>query len=278
MIPQAHITAWRAFAPWVDDAQVEQDLVLSRALIELFADDFLSDNLALRGGTSLHKLVIQRPFRYSEDIDLVQMTPGPIGPVLDAIRAKLDGWLGKPRRSRGPDSVSLVYRFVSEIPPIRPLRLKVEINTREHFRILGRAVHRFDITNPWFTDESQVETFELDELLATKLRALYQRRKGRDLFDLWLCIQQEKIDPDRIVGCFIGYMDFEGRPPSRAQFEQNLRDKEADDAFLSDIRPLLRPGIDYDPARAIGVVRETLVRRLPGKPSSPRCDRPDQDD
>ena len=137
MIPRANITAWRADAPWADDAQVEQDLVLSRAVVELFASSDLVGKIALRGGTSLHKLFLTPPYRYSEDIDLVQVVPGPIGPVIDAIRASLDSWLGEPRRKRGPNSVALSYRFESEVPPVPPLRLKIEINTREHFALLG---------------------------------------------------------------------------------------------------------------------------------------------
>lgn len=80
MIPQANITAWRAHAPWADDAQVEQDLVLTRALIAIFSDQKLAASVALRGGTALQKLFIQHPCRYSEDIDLVQMDPGPSAP------------------------------------------------------------------------------------------------------------------------------------------------------------------------------------------------------
>ena len=60
MIPQAHITAWRATAPWCDDAQVEQDLVLSRAAVEIFSEPELAGLLALRGGTALNKLFIHR--------------------------------------------------------------------------------------------------------------------------------------------------------------------------------------------------------------------------
>jgi predicted nucleotidyltransferase component of viral defense system len=140
VIPQANITAWRANAPWSDDAQVEQDLVLTRALIQLFSEPRLTGKIGLRGGTALHKLFIQPACRYSEDIDLVQTEAGPIGVVLDAIRANLDLWLGKPTRSRAEDSVTLTYRFESEIPPVRPLRLKIEINTREHFTVLGGTV------------------------------------------------------------------------------------------------------------------------------------------
>lgn len=266
MIPQANITAWRASAPWADDAQVEQDLVLSRAAVELFAEDSLTDRIALRGGTSLHKLFLHPPHRYSEDIDLVQIKAGPIGSVIDAVRGNLDPWLGRPKRERGPGTVTLKYRFVSEIQPVRPMRLKIEINTREHFALLGLTRLDFAVTNPWFTGECEIATFQSDELLATKLRALYQRRKGRDLFDLWLCLEQGLIDPQRLVDCFLEYMAREGHTPTRAQFEQNLLEKESDTGFLSDIRPLLRPGLHYDALVALAVVRKSLIERLPGAP------------
>ena len=169
MIPQANITSWRTTAPWLDDAQVEQDLVLSRALIELFAEPALAGKIALRGGTALHKLFFDPAYRYSEDIDLVQVEPGPIGPIIDAIRARLDPWLGKPTRAASGGNVTLNYRFESEIPPVRPLRLKIEINTREHFTLFGYQRRQFDAQNPWFTGQSEIVTFELDELLGTKL-------------------------------------------------------------------------------------------------------------
>jgi predicted nucleotidyltransferase component of viral defense system len=279
LIPQANITAWRASAPWADDAQVEQDLVLSRAAVELFADDSLTGRIALRGGTSLHKLFLHPPHRYSEDIDLVQIEAGPIGSVIDAVRGKLDPWLGKPIRERGPGTVTLKYRFESEIPPVRPMRLKIEINTREHFVLLGLNQLEFAVTNPWFTGECQIATFQIDELLATKLRALYQRRKGRDLFDLWLCLERGLLDPERLVGCFLEYMVREGHTLTRAQFEQNLHEKESDKAFLSDIRPLLRPGLHYDASVALSVVRKSLIERLPGDPwRGPALERPPKTD
>ena len=178
MIPQAHITAWRATAPWADDAQVEQDLVLSRATVEIFTNSELRGSLALRGGTALNKLFVHPPSRYSEDIDLVQAEPGAIGDVLDALRRRLDPWLGRPKRSSSEANVTLVYRFESEVPPIRPLRLKIEINTREHFTVLDYKHPPLAVANPWFTGETNVTTYRLDELMGMKLRALYQRRKG----------------------------------------------------------------------------------------------------
>src|SRR5688572_3781146 len=101
-----------------------------RATIELFSAPGLVEKVAMRGGTALHKMFLSPALRYSEDIDLVQVEASPIGGTIDAIRASLDPWLGRPTRNRSEGSVSLIYRFHSEIPPVRPLRLKIEINTR----------------------------------------------------------------------------------------------------------------------------------------------------
>jgi hypothetical protein len=120
--------------------------------------------------------------------------------------------------------------------------------------------------NPWFTGQGEVTTFELDELLGTKLRALYQRRKGRDLFDLWLSIDHRLVDPQRVVDCFGEYMQREQHPVSRAEFEQNLHGKQTDPAFMDDIRPLLRTEVQYDPVIALARVQEALISILPGDP------------
>lgn len=101
MIPADFITEWRAHVRWSADEQVEQDLVLCRALVEIFDDAELAVSVSLRGGTALHKLYFAPARRYSEDIDIVQMQPGPIGTTIDRLRAKLDHWLGVPRWERG---------------------------------------------------------------------------------------------------------------------------------------------------------------------------------
>lgn len=96
MIPRDYITEWRTEAPWVQDFQVEQDLIISKALVDIFSDPLLNQSLAFRGGTALYKLFLKPPLRYSEDIDLVQIDAGPAGELMDALRAVLNPWLGKP--------------------------------------------------------------------------------------------------------------------------------------------------------------------------------------
>lgn len=266
MIPRANITEWRSTAPWSLDAWVEQDLVISRALVELFGVEAIAARLAFRGGTALHKLHLAPGARYSEDIDLVQLHAEPIGETLDLVRGALDPWLGEPRRKLKEGRVNLIYRFASEEDPLQTLRLKVEINSREHFSEMGLRRLPYRVENRWFTGEASVTTFELAELLGTKFRALYQRKKGRDLFDLWLALERGGFEPASVLSCFARYMEEGGHSASRAQVEANLHAKAASREFRGDITPLLRPGIDWDFDVALDVVRTRLVCGLPGEP------------
>lgn len=264
MIPRDFITEWRDAAPWVEDGQVEQDLVISRALVQIFAHAGLRDKLAFRGGTALYKLYIHPPARYSEDIDLVQLHPEPIGETLTSLRSVLDHWLGEPQRKQNEGRVTLNYRFRSEQGA--PLRLKIEINTREHVSVMGLATIPFAVESRWHTGKAPVTTYHLDELLGTKMRALYQRKKGRDLFDLATAISRSSPKPQIIVETFLEYMSRTGSSISRALFERNLAEKMKAGNFHSDIRPLLAHGTEWDADTAARIVFERLLVLLPGDP------------
>ena len=264
MIPRAHITAWRARAPWSTDAQVEQDLALCRALVDLFSDDLLARELAFRGGTALHKLHLDPAGRYSEDIDLVQVNTGPIGPVMKALRARLEPWLGTPQWKQGQGRMTFTFRFESETKPVTSLKLKVETNTREHLCVLGFQRTSFAVENPWFSGTAKLLTYAPEELLGTKLRALYQRKKGRDLFDLSEALMRiEGLVPAKVVECFARYMDHEGRRVTRAEFQDNLAEKITDEAFLSDVPALLALGVSFDAIAAAERVRRAFLSLLP---------------
>ena len=266
MIPWGQIDEWRQQAPWSQDLQVEQDLILSRALVEVFEQPAVARSLALRGGTALFKLQIRPALRYSEDIDLVQLTAEPIGPTLDAIRHALDPWLGEPRRKFSEGRVTLVYRMMSEGPPPLPLRLKIEINSREHFSVFGVERFPFAVRSRWFDGEADVVSYLPEELLGTKLRALYQRKKGRDLFDLAVGIERLEVDLEQIIRVFSRYMEHGGTRVSRAEFELNLHGKLMDPTFIGDLQPLIAPGFDWSFETGAAVVRENLLVLLRGEP------------
>jgi len=143
------------------------------------------------------------------------------------------------------------------------MRLKVEINTREHFNVLGLIQHVFSVDNQWFSGNCKVTTYHLEELLGTKLRALYQRRKGRDLFDLWKALSTQNLNTENIIRCYREYMDFVvDNPPTQKEFLQNMELKMQEEEFLGDTAMLLRPEDKYPVIEAWELVRNHLVMRL----------------
>ncbi len=263
MIPRAYLYEWQQSAPWQLNAQIEQDLVIERALIELFSNDMIRENLAFRGGTALHKIFMKPQVRYSEDIDLVQIKPGPIRPVMQEIKKALS-FLGTKRNTKQNLRMNtMVYRFDTEISPVINSRLKIEINCREHDSALGLKIVTHELKNSWFSGISEINSYELEELLGTKLRALYQRSKSRDLFDLYYSLINQNPDCDKIVYCFKKYMDtYNNGALTGRELLMNLDEKMQDSDFLGDIRALLRPGITYDVNHAYELVKTEIIERL----------------
>lgn len=177
---------------------------------------------------------------------------------MDQLRAILDPWLGRPKYDARDHSFRLTYRFDSEAGT--PLRLKVETNTREHIGDLVRMP--FSVSSRWFSGAADITTFSLPELLGTKLRALYQRRKGRDLFDLDYALKHSDVDPEQIVAMFVRYVTASGLRISTSEFMSNLEQKRDDRQFCQDIVPLLRAGIDYDVDEAVARVSGELLARI----------------
>lgn len=263
MIPQAYITEWSNNVPWQTNEQVEQDLVICRALVEIFKDDFLADSLAFRGGTALHKLYLQPQPRYSEDIDLVQVRSEPIKETIQHLQKALS-FLGKSNVTPRKDNNTVYYRFESEFPPVQKMKLKIETNCREHFAILGWEKKPFNVKSEWFQGECQLTTYKLEELLGTKLRALYQRRKGRDLFDLWKALTSSNANPDLIIKCYKEYMNFslEKPIPTKKEFLMQMEAKKADKEFLGDTVALLRPNEKYNQDEAFDLVTKLLIKLM----------------
>ena len=263
MIPQAYITEWSSHVPWQTNEQVEQDLVICRALVEIFSDEFLASSLAFRGGTALHKLYLQPQPRYSEDIDLVQMRAEPIKETVQKLQKSLS-FLGDSTVEQKKDNLTLKFRFESEIPPVVKLRLKVETNCREHFTILGYQPFPFEVKSSWYNATCNITTYKLEELLGTKLRALYQRRKGRDLYDLYKALSGHKaLDAEAILKCYNEYMKFVvDNPPTQKQFLQNMEAKMQDDEFIGDIKGLIRPEEKYNDTEAYDLIRPMLIEKL----------------
>jgi predicted nucleotidyltransferase component of viral defense system len=261
MIPESAIIEWAETVPWLETVQIEQDLIICRALVAIYSDEFLSTRLAFRGGTALHKLYLSPQPRFSEDIDVVQVISEAIKPTIDRLREVLL-FLGEPRIKQKKSNNTLIFKVDSSIPPVVPIKLKIEINCREHFHVFDFETRPFGIINQWFTGKCDILTYRLDELVGTKVRALYERRKGRDLYDLYRALQDERLNTDNVMTCFLGYMENEGKKPTYSLYTTNMEAKMSNAEFLGDTQSLLRPGTVFNPAEGYELVRKELIDKL----------------
>lgn len=231
-------------------------------LVEIFSDEFLNENFAFRGGTALHKLYLNPAPRYSEDIDLVQIKSGPIKPIMERLKEVIT-FFEEPRNTMVKGHGAKVnYRFTAEHEEIR-LRLKLEINCKEHFNVLPWIEYPFEVNNPWFSGSTKIRTYDVNELLGTKLRALYQRKKGRDLFDLDYSRLTMELDMDKIIESFRAYMKFSvDHIPTQRQFMLNIEEKEQDQHFLTDMDGLIRSGVKYNQQEAFEWLKNEVIIRL----------------
>ena len=269
----------QAFVPWPLQRQVEQDLLLCLAMAALFNDKFLRSQIAMRGGTLLHKVHLAPAARYSEDIDLVVYGDRPEAHIAKAIRRVLKDVFGKPTdliwgtlqlAVRNVMKPSRVLRLTYSVPavsePGATIDIVVEANVTE------RKPHRdivqipFEFTYRGAAINSALNGYDLHEMLGSKMRALFQRKRGRDLFDLYwaLTLAAPPVDPAIVVDSFRHYLEQEGGSAARAEFIGILDSHLADRGFCNDMLPLLRVGLDYDPKTAGALVKTKLLGLLPG--------------
>jgi len=277
-ITRRDVLAHQTAVPWPSLRQVEQDLLLCHCMAALFDDKFLREQIAMRGGTLLHKVHLAPAARYSEDIDLVAIGKRPGKHIEVAIRRVLRPLLGQPVRSTW-DNIKLAIRNITQ--PSKVLRLTysirpvadagtsmdivVEVNVTE------RKPHRPIVRIPFefsFQDakiQTTLNGYDIHEMLGTKMRALFQRRRGRDLFDLYwaLAYKTANVKPSLVVESFLHYLHAEGSRAGRGEFMTILDSHLADRGFCADMTPLLRADLSYDPQRAGKVVRERLLKLLP---------------
>jgi predicted nucleotidyltransferase component of viral defense system len=257
VIPAAFITEWRARVPWPEPYQVEQDLILSRLIVEIAANELLGRELVMRGGTCLHKLHLPQPHRYSEDLDYVRRNTGPIGPYLDQLREIANG-VGL-SVSQVESSRQMVHMVLDAeaTDGHGHVRVKVETNIAETTSFKTPTAINHEVASRWWSGATPVPTFVLDEMMSTKLRALYQRRKGRDLFDLWLVLTGGEATPAEIVGGLDHYM--RENVFTYRQLRLNLLGKLADADFHADLASLVvDPPEGYD----IDLAADTLMEQV----------------
>lgn len=283
MIQHGHLTAWQAYAPWPKRTQIEQDLRLSRGVAAIFSDSVLGEHLAMRGGTVLHKGHLAPAARYSEDIDLVlvnaidtetldrhlrrALTPV-LGQPVDSLIA--DAWLSIRNVLRPSRILRTTYKFIP-LGLHREESIKVEINLNENASLYPLVNVELDTLD----DDGEVirvkaRSYDINEMLGTKMRALLQREQGRDLFDLvhaWQLSEMRStlysVNGAKAMEAFAWYLEKEGTHLSRDEADALLSERLRKPSFRRDMHTLLRPGLPkFDVDDGAAVVRKAYLKHL----------------
>lgn len=278
LLTQQDVLVHQAEVPWPSLRQVEQDLLLCRAMASIFNDRFLREQVAMRGGTLLHKIYLAPPSRFSEDIDLVVFGDRPEDHIRKALRRVLAEVLGSPKASawntislavRNTLRPSRILRMTYAVPPVieqgPALQIVVEANVTERTSHSPIAKLPFEFHFRRDSVSMSINGHDIHEMLGTKMRALFQRRRGRDLFDLYWALEHgtPPVDPAAVVDSFLYYLSQEEAQVVREEFITILDSHVSDRGFRSDTDHLLRAGVQYDPYRAGECIRTKLLSRLP---------------
>jgi len=257
----------RAVRNWADEGGIpdmtlaELDFRLVHALQAVYADPLLCDRLYLKGGTALNKLYLPGANRLSVDLDFnaigrreqVLRERTPIGEAVAAVLRQQDPRYDLTYRWRY-DQVTLYARY-APLTGGAPQRIKLEISFIERFAILGKVERPLLLA---LLDEPVVvHTFRLEELVSTKLRALFDRRKGRDIYDLYRAAGLD-LDRPAVRKMVLYYFLRANKVFHYPTFVSNVERKIAERGFSDDIRGLIRLGSDLDWQEACSHVLDFL--------------------
>lgn len=184
---------------------------------------------------------------------------------MDAIRRiGLDAGLEEHGTQQSWNMVKMFFDTEPTVPPGR-IRVKFEINVREIQSHRDQVSIPYSVASPWWSGQAEVRSFSVEELMGTKLRALHQRRKGRDLLDLWMVLTTLAPDDEEIVAAFHHYLG--SAAFTYGQFAETLKGTLSNAAFRGDIDLLVaEPPKGYDVDTAADLVMERLGSQLAGAP------------
>ncbi len=180
---------------------------LADLLKTIYNNEFLTGKLVLKGGTAINFIYFNMP-RLSVDVDFNFVSGEPREDMLKS-RENIDKILTKIFTMNGyvTEKIQLYALLQYNLKYTNTAgnidRIKFEINFLERvpvFEIVEKKVSIFDIP------EFKVRTYRLEELFATKLRALFTRTAPRDMFDVYMLLKSRlKLDEKALKKCFIFY-------------------------------------------------------------------------
>lgn len=192
---------------------VEKDYVLGWVLAGIFSHPVIGSRWSFKGGTCLKKCFFET-YRFSEDLDFtVSVSDGLEKESLISCFKEISEWVYDatgieiPRdlirfdvyqNHRGSLSAQGRIGYRGPLQPRGDLpRIKIDLTTDETL-VLDTVVR--DVHHPYSDrpdDGIHVTSYDFEELFAEKIRALAERQRPRDLYDVVHLYRHYEFDPDQ---------------------------------------------------------------------------------
>ena len=186
MIPSTEIRE-RAREYGVPETTVERDYAQNWLLKYLS-----SINMVLKGGTGIRKIYIKN-YRFSDDLDftlLEMINADTLAKLTEeaVVEAKEESGVTFGSEIRIEENlngfvVTIYFQILRSSGT--PLKIKLDLTSHEKERILLPVENR-NILHPYSDKcQFQIKAYSLEEIMAEKMRSLFERIRPRDLYDVW---------------------------------------------------------------------------------------------
>ena len=192
MITRDELTRIAARKGFKNLAIIEKDYALTWALKAIYSNEKLYRYLVFKGGTCLSK-VYSETYRLSEDLDFSAYREGRL--TLEDLQRELKTSFEK-ANSEGAPTLQLkddeilsnpgFVRFIARYtgPLGQPAKIKLEITTAEHVIFEAENLALKEAAYPDIPP-FKIHCYHFSELFTEKVRAIMQRGKSRDYYDVW---------------------------------------------------------------------------------------------
>ncbi|MFH1441210.1 MAG: nucleotidyl transferase AbiEii/AbiGii toxin family protein [Candidatus Omnitrophota bacterium] len=221
------------------DDVIEKDYVIGWVLWGIGMEKDLSTHWAFKGGTSLKKCYVET-WRFSEDLDFTVMPNGPykpedVEPLIKRVLERVHDESGidfsiRPLKFKHADKYlytegSIYYRGPRNAP--LPARIKLDISGLEKIAcptVLRKISHPYSDSLP---EALKVRCYAFEEVYAEKLRAMGERGRPRDLYDIVLLYRRSdlRVEPKVIKSVLDKKCEFKGIPVPILSSIQNTTTK-----------------------------------------------------
>lgn len=184
---------------------VEKDYLIGWVLWGIGTDPELGTKWVFKGGTCLKKCYIET-YRFSEDLDFTVMPEGPVGleqvlPILERLLARVHDASGvdfsvrTPYLRERPNGLSAEGRIYYRGPRNAPMAASLKLDLSAEEKVVRPTVLR-PIAHPYpdqLPDPGTARCYAFEELFAEKIRAMGERSRPRDLYDIVNLLRRQDL-------------------------------------------------------------------------------------